>query len=719
MSDFEKDKDLAEKYSGVMGSIADDIRQINLDEKTEERRFDFEADAESDGGIKIEMPEAETAEEPEVVIEAETAEEPEGAVIEVETAEEPEGAVIEAETADEPEAVIEAETADETEGAVIEAETAEETESPAIEAETADETESPAAYDDLPDGSFDKFLASISTLRFDDEEIESGIGMSAGFDAAPIKNSEVTGNTGPIPTIDSLPGFESADSELDTLNCGECRDLLYDYVSDASDEDEKAAIEAHLKNCENCRMEYYEIKDMIGVLNNAATPEPPADLLSGIRGKLEAAAPEVKAERAAIKAENGEGAADKLRGFFETVKDKTDYVIKHANWRIVAPAALSAVLVLGVAGSGLYQVMKSSDEIYNFSDNAAIADARATAKPSSSGLDEYVTDDKDDDKDSPSSTSRPGATARPSTAATPKPASGSTSAASPKATSRPSSSSALPMGSSSSSKSTTSSGTTSRTTTSSSTTSRTTTSATPRPTTSSSTVRAAAPTPTPTKTPYVTPKIILPDIATGITSPTYVAPDSVTVAGGGGGASAPDTFTYTEPEAQAASITIPTVEPKAAPTQAPTAAPKPTEAPKTTATPKPSTSPSPSGSPGPSTSPGPKATLRPGTVKESERKRNSSGETEEYAKKSADMDKASVISCEIKDKDTLDEIMNSGMADCSKIDKDGAVTLYFSKDDYPAFTEYLKEKNLDYTLVSLGSGDDVKVMITDSTKKTN
>lgn len=216
----------------------------------------------------------------------------------------------------------------------------------------------------------------------------------------------------------------------------------------------------------------------------------------------------------------------------------------------------------------------------------------------------------------------------------------------------------------------------------------------------------------------MTPKIILPDIATGITSPTYVAPDSVTVAGGGAGGSAPDTFTYTEPEAQAASITIPTVEPKAAPTQAPTAAPKPMEVPKTTATPRPSASPAPSGSPGPSTSPGPKATLRPGTVKESERKRNAKGETEEYAKKSADMDKASVISCEIKDKDALDEIMNSGMADCSKIDKDGAVTLYFSKDDYPAFTEYLKEKNLDYTLVSLGSGDDVKVMITDSTKKT-
>ncbi len=675
MSDFEKDKDLAEKYSGVMGSIADDIRQINLDEKTEERRFDFETDAEPDGGIKIEMPEAETAEEPE------------NAVIEAETVDEPENAVIEAETVDEPENAV--------------------------------------AYDDLPDGSFDKFLASISTLRFDDEEIERGIGMSAGFDAAPIKNSEVTGNTGPIPTIDSLPGFESADSELDTLSCGECADLLYDYVSDASDEDEKAVIEAHLKNCENCRMEYYEIKDMIGVLNNTKTPEPHVDLLSGIREKLEAAAPEVKAERAAIKAENGEGAADKLRGFLEAVKDKTDYVIKHANWRIVAPAALSAVLVLGVAGSGLYQVMKSSDEIYNFSDNAAIADARATAKPSSSGLDEYVTDDKDDDKDSPSSTSRPGATAG-SSAATPKPASGSASAASPKATSRPSASSALPMGSNSSGKSTTSSGTTakttsgttSRTTTSSGTTSRTTTSTTPKTTTSSTTAKAAAPTPAPTKMPYVTPKIILPDIATGITSPTYVAPDSVTVAGGGGGASAPDTFTYTEPEAQAASVAIPTVEPKAAPTQAPTAAPKPTEAPKTTATPKPSASPAPSGSPGPSTSPGPKATLRPGTVKESERKRNAKGETEEYAKKSADMDKASVISCEIKDKDALDEIMNSGMADCSKIDKDGAVTLYFSKDDYPAFTEYLKEKNLDYTLVSLGSGDDVKVMITDSTKKT-
>lgn len=82
------------------------------------------------------------------------------------------------------------------------------------------------------------------------------------------------------------------------------------------------------------------------------------------------------------------------------------------------------------------------------------------------------------------------------------------------------------------------------------------------------------------------------------------------------------------------------------------------------------------------------------------------------------MDSASVISCEIKEKATLDEIMNSGMADCSKIDKDGTITLYFDKDDYQTFTDYLKEKNLSYTLVSLGSGDDVKVLITDSTQKT-
>ncbi len=56
-----------------------------------------------------------------------------------------------------------------------------------------------------------------------------------------------------------------------------------------------------------------------------------------------------------------------------------------------APAALSAFCFgCGVASSGLYQVMKSSDEVYDFSDNAAIESAKATAKPSASGLDDYV-----------------------------------------------------------------------------------------------------------------------------------------------------------------------------------------------------------------------------------------------------------------------------------------------------------------------------------------
>ena len=82
------------------------------------------------------------------------------------------------------------------------------------------------------------------------------------------------------------------------------------------------------------------------------------------------------------------------------------------------------------------------------------------------------------------------------------------------------------------------------------------------------------------------------------------------------------------------------------------------------------------------------------------------------------MDKASVISCEITDKNVLNKLLESDLANCSKIDPaTGEITLYYTGDEYLKFTGFLKENKLSYSLVVLGSNDDVKVIVTDSTKK--
>ncbi len=632
MSDFEKDDELRQKYDEVMGSIADDIRQINLDEKE------------------------------------------------------------------------------------------------------------PIVLNDAGDEAADsKFLESIAGIDFDDPDaLLKSVGFDGGeFDDAPAKDISDFDHV-----INEIQGYETEEDYPDTLTCDECRDLLYDYVSDATDEVENKAVGAHLNNCEMCRIELDDIRDMLGVISSSTTPAVPSDLISGIHDRLVAIAPEVKEEYDVLRRNGlaGDGIGDRIKSAFTAAKDKTDRFVKHANWRVLAPAALSAVLVMGVAGSGIYQVMKSSDDMYSFSDDQTIANARATAKPSASGLDEYVTGDggstsapKAAATAGPSSaggSKSPMTTARPSAAA----ASGlnmgnSTSSGTTGSTSRSSGSSSTATNTtsgSSSSRATTSSGTSSssssnRTTSSSSSNRTTSSSSSNRTTASSSSARATArPTATPrpyvapkiilpeikpnTGSTYVTPRIILPDVASGMTSPTYVDPDSVTSDDGSGTNDTPAVASAGtgDDDNSAVASPSPTATPKPSAKPSPTPKPSPTAAPSTSATPKPSTSasPKPSSSAAPATS----ASAAPNLV------RNDKGETEAYASKSADMEDASVISCVIESNDIYNSLMNSAFANCSKVDDEGT-TLYLDGDEYVKFTEFLKENNLTYRLVILGKNNDVKVIV--------
>ena len=576
------------------------------------------------------------------------------------------------------------------------------------------------------DYSDNKFLESISRIDFDnpDEVLQS---IDSGNDEfknlSDFNEPDFDAPHYSVPNLDNMSGVPESNDEFDipedypdTLNCDECVDLLYDYLSDSTDDVENMSIKAHLRNCEMCRVELDDIRDMIGVMSSSPRLTPPADLISSVHSELVSAAPEVKYEYEVIKASGalGAGPIDKLTSVFDTARHKVDHFIRHANWRILAPAALSAVLVVGVASSGLYQVMKSSDEVYDFSDNAAIENAKATAKPSASGLDEYIGGSSSDS--SPRTTSAPRASSVPG------------NSTSPRTTARPSagSSSGLNIGSStpsssSSNKSTssgTSSGSTSKSTSNSGSTNKSnTSSSTNKNNSSSSSNKNNTAVATPAPKAYVTPNIILPDITSAMTQGARSGQDNNLVIPEN---PAPEKFEYNpsedsgsqeeanqpQPQNESNDTNIP--DSPAAVTSGggggvnagaaePTATPEPTENPK----------PTPEATPGASA---PVAT--PSITAEPKLGRNSKGETKAFADKSGSMDDASVVSCEIKDKAVYDVLMSSALANCSKIDENGEVTLYFTGSEYIAFTDFLKANGLEYTLVVLGNNDDVKVLVT-------
>ncbi len=101
----------------------------------------------------------------------------------------------------------------------------------------------------------------------------------------------------------------------------------------------------------------------------------------------------------------------------------------------------------------------------------------------------------------------------------------------------------------------------------------------------------------------------------------------------------------------------------------------------------------------------------PAVAEDIEIKRNEDGATESYVERLAVMDDASVVSCMI-DKDELyNKLMNSSLAICSKIEENGEVILYYTGSEFVEFTKFLKENDLDYTLMVLGKNEDVKVIL--------
>lgn len=507
------------------------------------------------------------------------------------------------------------------------------------------------------------YNSDASEVLADQEDVfisTDSVAFKNEFDTAPLYNV----------SDDFENNDEIYNETIEFITCEECNEVLYDYVSDCTDEYESKAIESHLSGCEECRMEYDDIRDMIAVMNSAKAPVAPANLISNIHMSLVEASLGVKDEYNANLAANKtkDTFADKAKDFWFVVKDRTDYFIKHANWRIVAPAALSAILVVGVSATGLYQVMKSSDDIYDFNDNPSVASSRATSRPSNSGLDDYL-DNYDDDNNigSPRTTSSPRSSSLPRTTAS--------SSANTRATTKPSTSNST----SSSNKTTGSTGTKNSN----------------GVTTSSSSRASATPKPVATSTPkYKTPEIVLPDVSNFVKpvanpTPVPVAPKTEepvvsafdnTSDGGGGGGGTPGGSGGSG--GSGGTIVAPSPDPTLMPTEKPS---EPTGSPMPVATPETTTKP----------------------VLD----RNSKGETKAYTNIASKMDGASVVSCVIEDQRVLDVLLNSALMNCSKIDDLGEITLYLTSDEYTIFAKFVKDNNVEYNLISLGDKNDVKIVL--------
>ena len=72
----------------------------------------------------------------------------------------------------------------------------------------------------------------------------------------------------------------------DKMNCDEVRNLLFSYIDNEIDEDEKLLIEEHIENCDECKNEFEEYKLIIKALNDLPDEEPPAGYCKRLHEKL-------------------------------------------------------------------------------------------------------------------------------------------------------------------------------------------------------------------------------------------------------------------------------------------------------------------------------------------------------------------------------------------------------------------------------------------------
>ena len=127
------------------------------------------------------------------------------------------------------------------------------------------------------------------------------------------------------------------------LDCKQCKAMLFDYVSDLTNDRQNGRMKDHLAQCSVCQKEYQEVTRMLDVLSHIEEPELP----DGFQLQL---------HRRLVEAANGR---EKKPSFLESLKD----IFSYGAWKTVAPALVCLVLVIGVFGSGLYEDWKDADSV--------------------------------------------------------------------------------------------------------------------------------------------------------------------------------------------------------------------------------------------------------------------------------------------------------------------------------------------------------------------
>lgn len=127
--------------------------------------------------------------------------------------------------------------------------------------------------------------------------------------------------------------------------CKGCREKLFDYVTECTTSKETASIQAHLEHCDSCKKEYQEICEMLSVLHELPEAELPKGFQLRLHQKLVQAADEMQKEKECS-----------FLGWLRRVRTM-------GGWKVVAPALVCLVLVLGVYSGGVFDQWMQADSV--------------------------------------------------------------------------------------------------------------------------------------------------------------------------------------------------------------------------------------------------------------------------------------------------------------------------------------------------------------------
>ncbi|MBR5153040.1 MAG: zf-HC2 domain-containing protein [Clostridia bacterium] len=159
-------------------------------------------------------------------------------------------------------------------------------------------------------------------------------------------------------------------NNTDSQHCKQCREVLFDFVSDCTNEKQSVFVRNHLDSCEACRAEYQEICAMLSVLREDSVPELPKGFRLSLHQKLVNAAEEIKQK--------------KERSFFGVLKKMGS----SAPWKAVAPAMVCFVLVIAAYSGGVFEQWQQSGKPLEYEDapvvqveETPVPTAETTAEP--------------------------------------------------------------------------------------------------------------------------------------------------------------------------------------------------------------------------------------------------------------------------------------------------------------------------------------------------